>query len=989
MKRCYSSVLLFCLFLLFGGQSAHAQYRFDHWTADNGLPQNSVRDIVQTQDGYLWLATFDGLVRFDGVRFTVFNKNNSPGIITNRFVHLYEDGQGDLWASTENSGLTRLHQGRFTTYTTEDGLPNNDIGSLGSDGLGNLLLFDGFRAFRWLDGRFQPADDLQLPVDDVQSNETMRVAGVSDGLTKVVYFVDGQKRWWDIADFPYRRLNPFPALRDSEGNTWFGFEEGLIKTRNGRVVKSYTAADGLPGKQAQLIHGLLPLQALSIDHNGALWVTDLDSMQSHLMAQQPPEGLKIVLSFADREGNYWFGTLHDGLFRARKQSVTAYAKTQGLDAEEVYPIFEDLNGDIWIGSAGNGLFRFRDGSFTNYKSESSAFGTFITSLNQDRSGRLWINGAWYLEGDRFVRGIGEEVLPSSLGFIWTMYEDSDGARWFGTMNGVVCYKAGATSHYTTKDGLAGDDTKVIIRDPAGGIWIGSYGGLTHFKDGQFTSWTEADGLPGNTVRALYQDGDGALWIGTYDSGLGRLKDGKFTRYTTKDGLFDNGVFQILEDDSGWCWMSCNRGIYRVRKEELNDFAAGKINSITSIAYSKSDGMVNVECNGGRWPAGIKARDGKLWFPTMGGVVVVDPASVTTNAQPPPVVIEDVRIDNKPITGDAWQSALRIEPTQHNFEIAYTALSFINPENLRFKYKLEGLDQDWVEVGGRRTVYFSHVPPGEYTFRVIAANSDGVWNNDGQRLRIRVLPPFYRTWWFLSLAVFCGAVVVFGAYRFRVAQLYKKHQQQQAFSRQLIASQENERQRIAAELHDSLGQNLLIIKNRALLGSMADETTSEPREQFDEIATSASQSIEEVREIAYNLRPYHLDRLGLTNAIEAMIEKVAASTPIRFIPQLDSIDGLFPKEAEILIFRVVQESLNNIVKHSQASEARVRIERQTRAVTITIQDDGRGFSARRLDTMRRGGFGLVGMSERVRLLGGEWRIDSQEGQGTTVTIRMMC
>jgi ligand-binding sensor domain-containing protein len=619
-------MLIGCGLLWCGSAStALAQYRFDQWTADNGLPQNSVRNIMQTRDGYLWLSTFDGLVRFDGVRFTVFNKTNSPGIITNRFLHLYEDSQGDLWASTENSWLTRLRHGRFTTYTTEDGLPNNTLASFGSDGQGNPLMLYNFRAIRWIDGEFQPADDLRLPVSDVQLNE--RLPLFSDTLTKVVCFVDGQMRGWNLADLPYRGLYQLHAMRDGRGNTWFASADGLFKTTEGRVVEAYTEGAGLPGKLAQLVYGRWPLQAFSIDSARALWITDLDSMQSHLVAQQPPEGLKMVVSNADREGNYWFGTLHSGLFRARKQSVTAYAKTQGLDAEEVYPIFEDLNGDIWIGSAGNGLFRFKDGRFTNYKSGVADL-AIITSIDQDRAGRLWINGAWRLEGGRFVRGISEEVLPGKLGFVWTMYEDVDGARWVGTMNGVVRHKGNATSHYTTKDGLAGDDTKVIIPDSAGGIWIGSYGGLTHFKNGRFTSWTERDGLPGDTIRALHQDSDGVLWIGTYDSGLGRLKDGRFTRYTTEDGLFDNGVFQILEDDRGWCWMSCNRGIYRVRKQELNDFAAGTISSVTSIAYGKSDGMLNVECNGGRWPAGVKARDGRLWFPTMGGVAVIDPATVT-------------------------------------------------------------------------------------------------------------------------------------------------------------------------------------------------------------------------------------------------------------------------------------------------------------------------------------------------------------------------
>jgi hypothetical protein len=413
--------------------------------------------------------------------------------------------------------------------------------------------------------------------------------------------------------------------------------------------------------------------------------------------------------------------------------------------------------------------------------------------------------------------------------------------------------------------------------------------LTHYKDGKFTAWTEKDGLPGSTIRTLKLDTDGTLWIGTYDSGLSRFKDGKFTNYTTKEGLFDNGVFQILEDDYGWFWMSCNRGIYRVRKQELLDFAEGKIKSIVSLSYNKSDGMASSECNGGRWPAGVKTRDGKLWFPTMGGVAMIDPANVKANTPPPPVVIEEMRINNQPAAFDAWdaavhnpKTAIKILPGQDNFEIAYTALSFINSENMRFKYKLEGADTDWVEAGTRRTAYFSHLAPGNYTFRVIAANADGVWNLTGASVRITIVPPFWRRWWFITLAALGVVSVVAVVWRYRVAQLQRVQLAQQNFARQLIESQEHERKRIAAELHDSLGQNLLIVKNRAQLGQLAARETPEFKEQFEWIVSSAAQSIEEVRAIAQNLRPYHLDRLGLTKALEVMIEKVAATTLLRVI-----------------------------------------------------------------------------------------------------------
>jgi signal transduction histidine kinase/ligand-binding sensor domain-containing protein len=964
----------------------HAQYRFDHWTTDNGLPQNSVRDILQTRDGYIWLTTFDGLVRFDGVRFTVFNKSNSPGIITNRFVNLYEDAQGDLWASTENNGLTQLHKGRFTTYTVENGLPDNTIYNIGGDGQGNLLLFSGFRLFRWLDGRFLHADDLRLPVRGVQSDKVQHLPSSSDLDTKVICFVDGQLRSWDLAGLPFA-LNPFSPMQDGQGNTWFSAENGLLKISNGQVVKAYTQSNGLPGRQTRLVYGRLPMQALSISEKGALWLTDLDSMQNHLVAQQPPGELKIQLSYADKEGNYWFGTLLNGLYRARRQSVTTYSNNQGLIANEVYPLFEDREGAIWIGTAGNGLFCFKNGAFTNY-SGAGSFGNYVTSINQDRAGRLWINGAWRFEEGRLVRGIDQQVLPDLLGIVWSMCEDSDGAFWFGREKGVTCYKDGTTTFYTTKDGLAGDDTKVIIPDRAGGIWLGSYGGLTHFKNGQFTSWTERDGLPGNSVRALYQDSEGVLWIGTYDSGLGRLKDGKFTRYTVEDGLFDSGVFQILEDNQGWCWMSCNRGIYRVRKQELDDFAAGKIQAITSIAYSKSDGMLNVECNGGRWPAGIKARDGKLWFPTMGGVAVIDPATVTTNTQPPQVVIEGVRIENKSVAEDSWESVLRIEPAQHNFEIQYTALSFINSENLRFKYKLEGLDEDWVEAGQRRTAYFSYVPPGEYTFKIIAANSDGVWNSEGQRLRITVLPPFYRTWWFLVLTVFGVTALVFAGFRYRIAQLEQRQAAQQAFASQLIESQEAERQRIAAELHDSLGQHLLVIRNRAALGERVVQDPVQSKNQFDEITASSILAISEVRTISQNLRPVNLDRLGLAVTIEEMAENVAASSGIQISADIEALeDGLLTKEHEVNCFRIIQESLNNIVKHAQATKAYVELWREDGTLLVTVRDNGRGFATDAAGNGAARGMGLTSIAQRLRILGGTHTIKSALGEGTTLDLRI--
>jgi signal transduction histidine kinase len=492
------------------------------------------------------------------------------------------------------------------------------------------------------------------------------------------------------------------------------------------------------------------------------------------------------------------------------------------------------------------------------------------------------------------------------------------------------------------------------------------------------------------VRALKQDSDGTLWIGTYDSGLGRFKDGRFTRFTTRDGLFDNGVFQILEDDHGRFWMSCNRGIYRVRKRELNDLADGRIKTVTCLAYTKGDGLPSTECNGGRWPAGVRTRDGRLWFPTMLGVAMIDPSSIDANTQPPPVVLEGMRINNQPAPFDVWKSALhdpecaiRIEPGQDTFEIEYTALSFINSENLRFKYMLVGADHDWVDADTRRTAYYSYVPPGDYTFKVIAANADGVWNEMGASVRITIVPPFWRTWWFTTLCALAVAGALAGAWRYREVRLQRMQMAQQDFARRLIESQETERKRIAAELHDSLGQNLLIVKNRALINAMTlpDESA---RTQFDEFSTAVSQSIEEVRSIAHGLRPPHLDQLGLRTALVAMIEKVAASSAITFAHSLDDMDNLFRPDDEILLYRIVQECLNNVLKHSGASAAEVNVIVDENRFTLTVGDNGRGFTPDDRSTGRPG-LGLQGIAERVRILGGVHQVVSSPGHGTTIVV----
>ena len=386
------------------------------------------------------------------------------------------------------------------------------------------------------------------------------------------------------------------------------------------------------------------------------------------------------------------------------------------------------------------------------------------------------------------------------------------------------------------------------------------------------------------------------------------------------------------------------------------------------------------------PQVSKRKTGSCGFLHEDGVAIIDPQTVRINPQPPPVVIEAVLVDRVPA---AFQNSLTIPPGKENLEIEYTALSFIRSEQIRFRYRLEGLDSNWIDAGSRRTAYYSHLPPGIYTFHVIADNSDGVWNDAAQSLTLTVLAPFYRRWWFIALEVLAAAALVSLAVYYRISQLQQAQAVQKAFSQQLIASQENERQRIASELHDSLGQRLIVINNMVHLMIRSHNKGIPPDgELMQEIGAEAALAIQETREISYNLRPFQLDRLGLTKAVEIVVRTVGSASGIRTASELDNIDNVLPKDLRINFYRIVQESLNNIMKHAQATEVAVRITRNEEKVILSIRDNGIGFNTvNRPSSGGKSGFGLTGMEERAHSLGGTFRVRSAPGQGAVMTVEI--
>jgi signal transduction histidine kinase/ligand-binding sensor domain-containing protein len=995
IQEAFRLIVFLCL-LVFFIPSIFAQYHFENWSTEKGLPYKTVRSVLQTRDGYMWAATSDGLARFDGVRFTVFNTVNSPGLETNRLDFLAETLDKSLWVSGEEGLLFRFRDGMFTSFSTAEGLPSDVIFSIYADRTANRLTILTQRGIAvWQDEKIVSVEHFTEPLRQFTS--------LLDN-TGAFYFRDknvvrrrtaggGIAEYKLPEDLPENNLAA--VYEDRAGAIWIGVfyaplpsRAKLYRFKNNQVTV-FNENDGLPNAFIKKIledrDGNIWIAAGQFEDGGLVKLED-----GKLRAFKKDDGFVGVGVFdlaEDREGGIWAAVSDNGLTRITRGFITNFTgEKSGLSSDNVYPLYEDAEGIIWSGAwrygkeLNGGIDRFENGVFEHFAGENEITSLSPTSLFKDREGNLWI-GAYggltkYKDG-KFTRYTKETGFQQE--HISAITQTRDGTLWFGALQGLTRLRDNQFTEFTIADGLPQNDTRNLYEASDGTLWIGTMGGLGSYKDGRFTNHTE---FPPIQVRSIYEDADAILWFGTYDGGIFRYKNGEFKAITIKDGLFEQGAFQILEDDFGRFWISSNRGIYRVSRQQLNDFADEKIKSITSVAYGVKDGMADAECNGGRSPAGFKSKkDGTLWFPTQKGIAVVNPKLLPAGSEPPNVVIESCLLDAQ----EADCGNIKILPENDSLEIKYTALSFNKPEQIKFKYKLEGLDVNWVEAGTRRRAYFTHLPPGEYSFRVAAANIEGVWNETGANLKISVKPPFYRTFWFLSLSVLACIGILFLIYSRRIRNLEQRRAVQEEFSRKLIESQESQHQRIAAELHDSLGQDLLIIKNWALIGLQNGADSSK---QLAEISETASAAIDEVREIAYNLRPYHLDELGLTKACESMLGRIAKSSTIGFVWEIDSIDGFFPRETEINFYRIVQECLNNIVKHSEATEAGVKIRRSDdKILTLLVWDNGKGFDTNLMASKRdsQSGFGLAGISERARILNGKIEINSAPNEGTTVKL----
>ncbi len=967
------------------GEAAQSssEYRIDVWQTADGLPGNTVTAIQQTPDGYLWIGTLNGLVRFDGVRFEVFGEGSPlPGL---RILALLAARDGTLWIATDGAGLVRYRAGAFAVLTRKDGLDSDVVTALAEDREGGIWIGTAAGMNRWLDGRFVPQRVTQgfapstVPVVAVDSRGALWAVMANQLLT----LTNGVALQRPGAAEPSSFSSVLAATAGRSGQVWFGGANGYIGAVSNGVVHVFREQ---PGQLLEAVWTLCETRSGDVwagTANGGLRRLRGGRFQS-VTTQEGLSDNSVRCVFEDREGSLWVGTVGGGLNRVKPRKVTTFTTREGLAHNVVMSLAEDAEGTLWVGSNCGGLTVRRNGVFRPLYANYVLDNECIWSLLAGRDGVVWA-GTW---GGGLFQIHGKDVRSFPVARsgndepVTALCEDGRGGLWLGTMSGGVKAFDGTkmADVVPEKDRWAAPVT-ALLRESDSRLWIGTGGaGLRRWLAGEMTAMTRRDGLPSDFVRALHRDAKGVLWIGT-GGGLARLEGTNVTAFARAHGLPDEVISQIVADDLGNLWFGCNQGIFRVALREFEAVVSGKAPSVNAISYGRAEGMESLECTGGFHPAGLKTRDGKLWFSTVKGLVMVDPANISLNDLPPPVVVDEVQVDGVPVLrGGEAASELELPPGIQRVEFRFAALSLVAPERNRFKYRLDPLEKEWVDGGSQRAAAYTHLPPGRYEFRVIACNNDGVWNEAGASIGLVALPHFWQTWWFRTLLVVVslgggGWVVRTIAVR-RLRRKLRRLEEQHAI--------EKERSRIAQDIHDELGANLTRIALLTEVGQKHRGNPDEVAEDLGKISATAREAVRAMDAIVWAVNPRNDSLDHFANYVSQFAEEFLRPTSIRCrldIPA-DLPEHPITTEARHHLFLAVKEALNNVVRHSGASEVWLRLGMANGELNLSIADNGHGIQASA--GVEHDGLGNI--RRRIENLGGRFELASTNA-GTTIGLRL--
>jgi signal transduction histidine kinase/ligand-binding sensor domain-containing protein len=952
------------------------QYAHTAWKVRDGFVGSEINSIAQTRDGYIWLATQFGLFRFDGVRNVPWQPPRDQHLPPGTIFSLLVDRGGTLWIGAK--GLASFNDGKLTHYPELDGhyifkiledhegtvwasgvtdpigklcaIRNGNIQCYGGDGtlgLGALSLYEDSKGNLW--------------------------AGVLNGLWQ---WKPGPPKFYSLAGEP-DGIRAF--AEDTDGTLLVGWKGGIYRFVDGKTEPYSLRSASQQFRAKRMLR----------DRNGALWIGTPDRGLLHLhegrtdvFAQSDGlSGEGIESLFEDRENNIWVGT-SNGLDRFRDFSVVTLTQKQGLSSAIVAAVLPDREGNIWFSTHGD-LDRWNNGQTKTYPIHPE-------SLFQDDRGRIWTSTSrefGYLEDGRFTS---IEGVPG--GNILSIAQDTAGNLWVA--NEPVGLLRISPQNEVREIPWAGlghkEHASVVAADRRqGGLWIGFFlGGIAYFSDGQVrASYTTTDGLGAGRVSDFRFDDDGTLWVST-EGGLSRLKNNRVATLIRKNGLPCDAVHWAMEGDDRSLWLYTACGLVRIARSDLDAWVADPNRTIQATVFDSSDGVRSLSSPGHYHPQVAKTPDGKLWFLPWDGVSVIDPHHIPFNKLPPPVHIEQVTADRKTywqnLSGDASSSHPRLPPLVRDLTIDYTALSFVAPEKVLFRYKLEGHDPDWQNVGARRQAFFNDLSPGNYRFRVAACNNSGVWNEAGTFLDFSIAPAYYQTTWFRVSCVAAFLVLLWGLYRLRI------HQLQHQFAIGLEA-RVNERTRIARDLHDTLLQSFhgLILRFQAAT-NLLPERPVEAKQRFESAIDQAAQAVTEGRDAVQGLRSSTVETNDLAMAISALGEELAADGTIADSALFRmAVEGTPRNLHPILrdeVYRIAGETLRNAFRHAQARQIEVEIRYDAQQFRLRVRDDGKGIDPEILgEQPRPGHFGLHGMRERAKIVGGQLDVWSELDSGTEVEL----
>ena len=927
-------------------EPADASFIVDAWSTEAGLPQSSVISVIQSRDGYLWLGTLNGLVRFDGIHFTVFDENNTPGLGSERIVYLFEDSHTNLWIGTDIGAVAMAKDGRITNY---------QIGGAGHEGR-LLYVFEDSKGIVW----FYTADRRTSWYQDGKMSTDPSLISREVELRAAKVLIPGQAdSFWSIQ---YGRVQKWKGNQRER-------DLGVYPWKLNTIV-----ACACEDNAGNLIVGTLG--------EGVFWL-GADGNWRHISTEQGLSSAFVLSLCTDKQGNLWVGTDGAGLDRIKTK---VFKTPDKLHPWNVQSLSEDAQGGLWVafGAAGGSYWRsnvvqdFHVGQFQN------AWTVLVDHQQQVWAG-TWDEGLFQWQTNQFRPAPGALRLGRR---IFALFEDHTGQLWAGTRNGLARWNGTDWKIYTTRDGLSENIVRAIAEDAEGNLWIGTENrGLNCFLAGKFIAYqAETNGLPCNDISCLCLDLDGVLWVGTSGHGLARFYRGKWTHYSTDDGLASNSIDYIIEDGDGYLWIGSNAGLMRLQKKLPNDFAGGTAKSISCRTYGEADGLPTRECSAGSQPAACRTLDGRLWFPTTKGLVLVNPAELKPNRRPPVVMIESVLVEGREQKtnrlGSTWNQSILVPPGYERLEIHYTGLNFSAPNGVRFKYRLEGHETAWTEAGDTRVAYYSNLAPGHYFFHVTASNEDGVPNETGSVLEITVQPQFWQTGWFLAVLIvfFLGLVVAVVRY----LSTQKLHRQLQALKQR--EALEKERSRIARDLHDQLGANLTQV---ALLGEMAETDKNSPAEiasHAQQISQTARETTRALDEIVWAVNPSNDTLDSLINYACKYGQEYLALAGLRYRAEVPAQLPVIPIPPEVRhnVFLAFKEAVNNVVKHAQASEVWIRLRLQSGKFALSIEDNGRGPGALD-DQAAQTRNGLRNMRRRMEDIHGEFSIGPGTKAGTIVCL----